>query len=58
MFGENRTVCLPNGWSAPAISADGTVYVGNEEGPLFALRDADSDGRVSGLQIFQFAGED
>ena len=26
-----RGLCLPNGWSAPSISADGTVYVGNEE---------------------------
>ncbi|CAJ1447357.1 unnamed protein product [Effrenium voratum] len=43
-----RGLCLPNGWSAPSISADGTVYVGNEEGPFFALRDADSDGRVIG----------
>lgn len=43
-----RGLCLPNGWSAPTISGDGTVFVGNENGPLFALRDADSDGSVSG----------
>ena len=43
-----RPVCLPNGWSAPSISSDGTVFVGNENGPLFALRDADGDGRVAG----------
>ncbi|CAJ1428458.1 unnamed protein product [Effrenium voratum] len=43
-----RALCLPNGWSAPSISGDGTVYVGNEEGPLFALRDLDGDGRVFG----------
>ena len=42
-----RTVCLPNGWSAPTIAADGTVFVGSEEGPMFALRDEDSDGRDS-----------
>lgn len=43
-----RPTCLPNGWSAPSISSDGTVFVGNENGPLFALRDADGDGRVAG----------
>lgn len=40
-----RVMCLPNGWSAPTITADGTVFLGNEEGPFFALRDADGDGR-------------
>ncbi|CAL1162531.1 unnamed protein product [Cladocopium goreaui] len=43
-----RPACLPNGWSAPSISSDGTVFVGNENGPMFALRDADGDGRVVG----------
>ena len=41
---------MPNGWSAPSIGADGTVYLGSEEGPFFALRDADRDGRVLGEQ--------
>ena len=36
-----RPACLPNGWSAPSISSDGTVFVGNENGPMFALRDAE-----------------
>lgn len=43
-----RPMCLPNGWSAPTISGDGTVFVGNEMGPLYALRDLDGDGRVLG----------
>jgi len=43
-----RSLCLPNGWSAPTISGDGTVFVGNEMGNLYALRDTDGDGRVFG----------
>ena len=45
-----RVACVPNGWSAPTITADGTVFLGNEEGPFFALRDADGDGRVPWMQ--------
>jgi len=43
-----RSMCLPNGWSAPSISADGVVYVGNEEGNFYALRDKNGDGKVEG----------
>ncbi|CAE7947857.1 egl-9 [Symbiodinium sp. KB8] len=43
-----RTMCLPNGWSAPTIDAQGTVFVGNEEGMLFSLRDMDGDGTIFG----------
>lgn len=41
-------VWVPNPWSAPTIDAAGVVYIGNQEGPIFALRDADGDGRVRG----------
>lgn len=47
---SKRPVCLPNGWSAPAIDGNGTVFVGNEEGNFYALRDTDGDGSVSGPQ--------
>ena len=43
-----RPVCLPNGWSAPTIDAEGTVFVGNEMGKFFALRDLDGDGVTFG----------
>ena len=45
-----RSMCLPNGWSAPTIDAEGTVFVGNEEGNFYALRDMDGDGVVFGLE--------
>ena len=43
-----RAWCLPNGWSAPTIDAEGTVFVGNEMGKFFALRDLDGDGVTFG----------
>jgi len=43
-----RGLCLPNPWSAPAIDAAGTVYVGNQDGLFFALRDVNGDGTVEG----------
>ena len=49
-----RGMCLPNGWSAPTIDAAGTVFVGNEEGKFFALRDLDGDGVVSGQNEVAF----
>lgn len=49
-----RPMCLPNGWSAPTIAADGTVFVGQEGGYLYALRDEDGDGRVFGPDEVSF----
>jgi len=43
-----RPVCLPNPWSAPTIDASGTVYVGNQDGLFFGLRDLNGDGVVEG----------
>jgi len=51
-----RGLTLPNPWSAPAIDGAGTVYVGNQEGQFYALRDLDGDGHVSGpneVSIFE-----
>jgi len=39
---------ITNAWSAPAIDADGTVYVGNQVGSFHALRDLNGDGDVTG----------
>jgi len=43
-----RPICLPNPWSAPTIDARGTVFIGNEDGLFFALRDLNGDGVVEG----------
>jgi len=41
-------ICWPNPWSAPGFAQDGTVYIGNQEGGFFSLRDLNEDGVVSG----------
>jgi len=54
-----RQICLPNPWSSPTIDAAGTVYVGNQDGVLVGLRDADGDGEVSGpgeVHVFDTVG--
>lgn len=38
-----RTVCWPTPWNAARIGADGTIYVGNENGVFYAIRDANGD---------------
>merc|ERR1712062_724330 len=38
--------CLPDSWSQAVISADGTVFVGYQDGSLFAIRDDNGDGRI------------
>lgn len=43
-----RAVTLPNPWGAPSIDGAGTVFIGSEEGPLYSLVDANSDGHVVG----------
>merc|ERR1740123_537676 len=45
-----RPTCLPNGWSAPTIDTEGDVIVGNQEGQIFTLRDADGNGEVIGAE--------
>jgi len=41
-----RTVCCPTPWTQPHIGPDGTIYLGNENGDFFAIRDANGDGRI------------
>merc|ERR1712060_694027 len=45
---RNRAITLLNPWSAPSIDDDGTVYIGNQDGLFFALRDENRDGYVAG----------
>jgi len=41
-----RLVCWPGPWSSPTIAADGTVYVGHENGMIYAVRDKNGDGKI------------
>mmetsp|Transcript_7531 Transcript_7531/g.9724 ORF Transcript_7531/g.9724 Transcript_7531/m.9724 type:complete len:86 (-) Transcript_7531:83-340(-) len=41
-----RPISCPTPWSAPRIGSDGTIYVGNQNGDFYAIRDANGDGRI------------
>jgi len=47
LFGATAAY-VTNPWSAPTIDKDGTVYIGHEDGLLFALRDKNGDGKLEG----------
>lgn len=44
-------ICLPDSWSNPAIGADGTSYLGNEDGRIYALKDLNGDGHITGGEV-------
>merc|ERR550532_1832171 len=46
MYKGIRTVACPTPWGQPRIGPDGTIYIGNENGYFFAIRDANNDGRI------------
>jgi len=39
-------ICLPDAWSNGAIDGRGTFFIGHMSGNVFAVRDADGDGRI------------
>jgi len=41
-----RTASCPTPWSAPRIGADGTIYVGNQNGFFYAIKDLDGNGQI------------
>jgi len=41
-----RTASCPTPWGAPRIGIDGVVYVGNQNGWFYAIRDWNEDGRI------------
>merc|ERR1719478_92163 len=47
--GDTQThMCLANGFTNPTISGDGTVYFGHMGGNLWAIKDRNRDGVISG----------
>merc|ERR1712183_869915 len=50
---QNQGGCVPNPWSAPTIDATGTVYIANQEGQIFALKDLNGDGQLNGTREVQ-----
>merc|ERR1712066_415278 len=49
--GKGDPLCLPDSWSQNTISADGTVYAGFANGHVYAVRDEDGNGRITGKEV-------
>mmetsp|Transcript_86492 Transcript_86492/g.209746 ORF Transcript_86492/g.209746 Transcript_86492/m.209746 type:complete len:515 (-) Transcript_86492:424-1968(-) len=41
-----RPVSCPTPWGQPRIGTDGTIYIANENGDFFAIRDANQDNHI------------
>lgn len=55
----NELLCVPSSWSAPTISADGTVYAGFMDGKLYAVHgDANNDGKITDGEYSMFDAGD
>ena len=48
------SMCYPNPWSTPGFGHDGIVYIGNQEGGFYSLRDTNGDGEISGPEVMSF----
>mmetsp|Transcript_21647 Transcript_21647/g.65068 ORF Transcript_21647/g.65068 Transcript_21647/m.65068 type:complete len:525 (-) Transcript_21647:61-1635(-) len=50
-----ETTCMPDSWAIPTVGGDGTVYAGSgHSGKLYAIRDADRDGRIGEDEVSTF----
>lgn len=46
---------VTNPWSAPSIDVDGTLYIGHENGVIYAFRDNNGDGTFEGeMEVSKF----
>jgi len=49
-----RGMCMPNPWSAPTIDAAGRVFTGDQDGKIYALKDANSDGFIEPEEVSSY----
>lgn len=47
----NQHICWPDSSSTPTIGGDGTVYVGHEDGYLYAIKDANANGFLDPSEV-------
>mmetsp|Transcript_118334 Transcript_118334/g.382000 ORF Transcript_118334/g.382000 Transcript_118334/m.382000 type:complete len:486 (+) Transcript_118334:67-1524(+) len=40
------SICLPDDWAQAVIGGDGTTYAGHQDGRLYAVRDANGNGKI------------
>lgn len=44
-------ICLPDSFGNPALSGDGTVYVGFESGTFYGINDRNGDGKIDESEV-------
>lgn len=47
-------MCAPTSFASPAISGDGTVYIGYENGKIYSLRDKNNNGEIGENEVSIF----
>lgn len=50
----HQMICGPGPWTAPTMDAAGTIYVGNQDGYMYALRDDNADGQISDSEVSSY----
>jgi len=48
---EPNHICLPDSFGNPALSGDGTVYVGFESGTFYGINDRNNDGKIDDSEV-------
>lgn len=48
---HNDLLCLPDSCSQPVIGPDGTSYTGWQDGRIYAIRDANGDGKIDDGEV-------
>jgi len=47
-------ICLPDDWAQAVIGGDGTTYAGHQDGRLYAVRDANGNGKIEEGEVSSY----
>lgn len=48
---HNDIICLPDSCSQPVVGPDGTAYMGWQDGKIYAVKDANGDGKIDESEV-------